>query len=114
MPGVGKSSLVLSTLQWMEERSLLKGGSIYYNSRDISCCELFTRKLCNKLIKENRKLFKSIISHLDCNKQPMKVLKLIISKLIRIEGDILLVIDNAEDLIHKDKTNFRKLVSYFL
>ena len=44
----------------------------------------------------------------------MKVLKLIISKLIRIEGDILLVIDNAEDLIHKDKTNFRKLVSYFL
>ena len=115
MPGVGKSSLLLSTLQWMEERSLLRGGQIYYNARDISCTVIFTRKLCNKLLTENNKLFKSMIpAHLDCNKQPMKVLKLIIAKLVRIEGDILLVVDNAEDLIQKDKTNFRKLISYFL
>lgn len=44
----------------------------------------------------------------------MKALKLIITKMYRIEGDILLVIDNAEDLIRQDKKNFRKLVSYFL
>ena len=44
----------------------------------------------------------------------MKLLKLIISRLIRIEGDILLIIDNCEELIQYDKTNFRKLVSYFL
>lgn len=44
----------------------------------------------------------------------MKALKLIMTKLIRIEGDLLFVIDNAEDMIQKDKTNFRKLVSYFL
>ena len=98
----------------MEERCLLRGGSIYYNARDIQCCVTFTRKLCNKLINENSELFQSSLQHLDCDKQPMKVLKLIITKMIRIEGDILLVIDNAEDLIQKDKTNFRKLVSYFL
>ena len=50
MPGVGKSSLVLSTLQWMEQRFLLRGGSIYYNARDILCSVTFTRKLCNQLI----------------------------------------------------------------
>ena len=44
----------------------------------------------------------------------MKVLKLILTKIVRVEGDILLVIDNAEDLIQNDKSNFRKLVSYFL
>ena len=44
----------------------------------------------------------------------MQALKSIISKLSRIEGDILFVIDNSEDLIQKDRSNFRKLVSYFL
>ena len=42
------------------------------------------------------------------------MLKLIIAKLNRIDGELLLVIDNCEDLITVDKTNFRKLVSYFL
>lgn len=53
MPGVGKSSLVQSTLQWMEERGLLRGGSIYYNARDIDCSMVFARKLCKKLFEEN-------------------------------------------------------------
>ena len=56
MPGVGKSSLVLSTLEWVGERSLLRGGAIYFNARDINCSVIFTRKLCNQLAKDNPKL----------------------------------------------------------
>ena len=34
-PGIGKSALVASILDYISERSLLKGGSIYFNARNI-------------------------------------------------------------------------------
>ena len=44
----------------------------------------------------------------------MQMLKSIIAKISLIEDDILLVIDNAEDLIKIDRPNFRKLIAYLL
>ena len=66
------------------------------------------------MVTENPQLVQSFLPNVDSNKEPMQALKSIIAKLSRIEGDILLVIDNSEDLIVKDKNNFRKLISYFL
>ena len=43
LPGMGKSALVASILDYIAERSLLKGGSIYFNARNISMCEMFIR-----------------------------------------------------------------------
>ena len=42
-PGTGKSALVASMLDYISERSLLKGGSIYFNARNISICEVFVK-----------------------------------------------------------------------
>lgn len=47
LPGVGKSSLVKATLQYIQDRSLLKGGLIITDARSINNCELFVRKLNN-------------------------------------------------------------------
>ena len=60
MPGVGKSSLVLGTLEWIEERNMLRGGMIYKNARDISCSIVFARKLCNHLMSNYPNLFQSL------------------------------------------------------
>ena len=47
LPGVGKSSLVKATLQYIQDRSLLRGGLIIIDARSIGSCELFVRKLNN-------------------------------------------------------------------
>ena len=39
---------------------------------------------------------------------------MILSKIASIDNDILFVIDNAEDLIQNDKSNFKTLISMIL
>lgn len=56
-PGTGKSALVASMLDYMAERTLLKGGSIYFNARNITMCEIFIRNFNEVLISENPNLF---------------------------------------------------------
>ena len=41
--GMGKSALAASVLEYIAERGLLKGGSIYFNARNITMCEMFIR-----------------------------------------------------------------------
>ena len=57
LPGIGKSALVACVLDYIAERSLLKGGSIYFNARNISICERFIRDFNHVLISENPTLF---------------------------------------------------------
>lgn len=56
-PGMGKSALIASVLHYISDRGLLKGGSIYFNARNISMCELFIRNFNQVLISENPTLF---------------------------------------------------------
>jgi ABC-type dipeptide/oligopeptide/nickel transport system ATPase component len=56
-PGMGKSALVASMLDYIADRGLLKGGSIYFNARNISMCELFIRNFNQVLLSENPTLF---------------------------------------------------------
>lgn len=65
LPGVGKSALIKSTLKYIQDRSLLRGGIVYTDARSISKCDIFVRKLNEQLIAEyplifgERKNFKS-------------------------------------------------------
>ena len=55
--GTGKSALVSSVLDYISERGLLKGGSIYFNARNITMCEVFIQNINQVLISENPTLF---------------------------------------------------------
>ena len=57
LPGIGKSSLIANTLDYISERSLLKGGSIFINARGITDCEVFLRNFNQLMISENPILF---------------------------------------------------------
>ena len=46
--------------------------------------------------------------------EPIKTLESILAKIAIIEGDILLVIDNTEELIINERTNFCMLISMML
>lgn len=56
-PGMGKSALIASVLDYINERGLLKGGIIYFNAKNLSFVELFIRNFNQVLISENPKLF---------------------------------------------------------
>ena len=68
--GIGKSSLVMNALDWMHERCLLHGGSIYFNARDIRCCTVLNRKLCRQIMSNAEILFHSIAKLVNCDKYP--------------------------------------------
>lgn len=59
LPGVGKSSLVKSTLHYLQDRSLLRGGIIYTDVRSIRDSKSFLRQINEQLITENPLLFGS-------------------------------------------------------
>jgi Cdc6-like AAA superfamily ATPase len=115
LPGVGKSSIIRSTLHHLSERSLLKGGSILLNARAVFSCETFIRKLNFQLIHENPIMFSQAKefcekSQHDC----IKTFNLIMQKISYIEGSILMVMDNCEELIERDRNNFKILLSTIL
>ena len=58
-PGIGKSALVASMLNYISERNLLEGGSIYINARNFVLCERFIRHFNKELTTENPNLFGS-------------------------------------------------------
>ena len=59
LPGVGKSALVKSTLQYIQDRNLLRGGLIFMQARSILDSKTFVRRLNEQLISENPVLFGS-------------------------------------------------------
>ena len=113
-PGVGKSALIASILEFIEERGLLKGGSIYFNARNISICEQLIRNLNQAILQENLNIFPKNSEKEYLKQDPVETLKSILIKLNSIDGEILLVIDNAEDLIQNERGNLQMLVQMML
>lgn len=112
--GIGKSALVCSMLDYISERGLLKGGSIYFNARNMAMCEMFIRNFNQVLISENPSLFGIAKERDQMKHEPIKTLESILAKISIIEGDIVLVIDNAEELIINERTDFCYLISMML
>jgi len=81
LPGVGKSALVKATLQYIQDRNLLRGGLIYIDARSIGFCETFVRNLNAQLISENSLLFGTAKPRNAANQQDsLNTFILIISK----------------------------------
>lgn len=114
LSGMGKSALVASVLDYIAERGLLKGGSIYFNARNITMCEIFIRNFNQVLISENPSLFGIARERDQVKNEPIKTLESILAKISIIEGDIVLVIDNVEELIVNERSDFCMLISMML
>ena len=114
LPGIGKSALVASVLEYIDERHLLKGGSIYINARNISSCEIFIRNFNQILISENPIIFGNAREHNMRQQEPIQTLNLILSKISIIEGDILIVFDNVEEIISNERNELKMLLSMML
>ena len=121
LPGIGKSSLTANTLDYIAERKLLKAGSVYLNIRGVSCIEEFLKKFNHTLITENPSLFGSTKT---MKSQSIATFTLILEKIQMVTEDfkasdergpaILIVIDNAEDLIEENKFDFKMLIQMIL
>ena len=68
------------------------------------------------LTKDNQMSFNlfGFVQEQTLHQDSFSIANLILEKLASIQRNILLVLDNAEDLIKNDKHNFKTLVSYFL
>jgi len=117
LPGIGKSSLARKTIQHINERFLLPGGYIMLNVRGIKDCEVFLRSFNKQVVtKENQMSAEIFVGQEQgvANQDSFSITTIILEKFASIQKKILLVIDNAEDLITNDKHNFKTLVLYFL
>lgn len=123
LPGIGKSSLVRKTIQHISERMLLPGGYIIINVRGIKDCEVFLRTFNQQVITEDNPMFyftlgQALEQGRSMQQDSLTITDLILEKIASLEQKVLLVIDNAEDLITFDKTthknSFKQIVKYFL
>lgn len=114
LPGVGKSSIVKSTLLYIQERSLLRGGIIYTDARSVPTSEALMRKLNSQLIAENPTVFGTGKHRQSHQQDSLSIFILIISKISYTKESMLMVIDNCEDVIEKDRQNFKILISIIL
>ena len=114
LPGIGKSSMAKNILHYIDDRSLLTGGSIYINASNITDCEVFLRIFNTHLITENPVLFSNAKELGWKEQQSLTTFNLILSKINVIDEAIVLVIDDAEELIRNDKNDFKMLISMML
>ena len=113
-PGMGKSALIASVLDYINERGLLKGGIIYFNAKNLSFVELFIRNFNQVLISENPKLFSFTTDRNQLKNQPLKTFMSILEQIALIKHDIVIVIDNVEELIANERIDFQRLISMIL
>jgi len=90
----------------------LRGGIVYTDARSISKCDIFVRKLNEQLIAENPLIF-GARQNFRCQ-DFLNNFILIISKMSYVKEEILFVIDNCEEIIEKDRQDFKVLVSLML
>jgi Cdc6-like AAA superfamily ATPase len=118
LPGIGKSSLARKTIQHINERMLLPGGYIMLNVRGIKYCEDFLRTFIKQVAAKGNPMSADIFVGQEQGvtyEDSFSITTLILEKFASIQKKILLVIDNAEDLISsQDKHDFKSLVLYFL
>ena len=113
-PGMGKSALIASVLDYIDERGLLKGGIIYFNAKNLSFVELFIRNFNQVLISENPKIFSFTTDRNQLKNQPLKTFMSILEQIALIKHDIVIVIDNVEELIANERIDFQRLISMIL
>ena len=111
---MGKSALIASVLDYINERGLLKGGIIYFNAKNLSFVELFIRNFNQVLISENPKLFSFTTDRNQLKNQPLKTFMSILEQIALIKHDIVIVIDNVEELIANERIDFQRLISMIL
>ena len=91
--------MVCSMLNYISARNLLVGGSIYINVRNFSVCDRFIRHFNKELVQQNPNLFGNFDDFEKKNLEPIGMMMTILSKLAIVDHEIVLVIDNAEDII---------------
>lgn len=111
---MGKSALIASVLDYIDERGLLKGGIIYFNAKNLSFVELFIRNFNQVLISENPKIFSFTTDRNQLKNQPLKTFMSILEQIALIKHDIVIVIDNVEELIANERIDFQRLISMIL
>lgn len=88
------------------------------NVRGVKDCEVLLIQLNNTLIQDNphlNQLFNKIKDSKNTQQSgSLSVTNLILPKLAALDVKILMVFDNAEELIDNDKINFKKLVGHLL
>lgn len=113
-PGIGKTSLAKNAVHFISDRMMFRGGVIFIPLKGYTTCEIFLKKL----------LYNLIIQNFECDKDEIKEYREMNSEELLTnalnylkneqDNEILIVFDNAEDLLYYDKFAFRNLVNDLL
>jgi len=113
LPGIGKTALAKNAVHYMLDRRLFKLGIIFFSCKGYKNSNVFMKKLVSNIIINNLDLNpeqKAKIS--DGNQEALT--NMIINYFKKEDDQLLVVFDNAEDLIYRDREEFRKLVTELL
>ena len=104
LPGIGKTSLAKNAVHFIADRQMFKMGVVFLPLKGYTTCEIFLKKLIWNLILQNFELEqekKKEISQYNSEQLLMHCLQYLKKQ---EEGErVLIVFDNAEDLLYNDR-----------
>ncbi|CDW76896.1 UNKNOWN [Stylonychia lemnae] len=113
LPGVGKSSLLKSTCQYLMERNTFQAGILYLSLKGYQNQGLILRKFQSAFLKQELKdKSQTDNSYLEMNS--VQIFTKIMESLMILEQELLIVFDNTEEIMYHDKSKYRSFLSELL
>lgn len=113
LPGIGKTALAKNAVNYIADRKLFKLGIIYFSLKGYKNIDVFMKKLVTNIVmsnfeldsKEREELIQSNIE---------EHFRRIVDYFKQEEDQLLVVFDNAEELLYHDRVGFREMVTVLL
>lgn len=110
LPGIGKTALAKNAVNYIAQRKLFKHGIIFFSLKGYKQTDVFIKKLVSGVVansldfdKEGAKQFVKADSAV--------MIKMMIAYFKENDEQLLVVFDNAEEILYHDKKGFKDLVT---
>ncbi len=113
LPGIGKTALAKNAVNYMKDRRLFKLGIIFFSLKGYKSTNVFMKKVVTNLVREKFELEPQERKDIEENDFE-KLLSMVTGYFKTIDERLLVVFDNAEELLYYDNLNFREFLTQLL
>ena len=113
LPGIGKTALAKNAVNYIADRKLFKQGIIFFSLKGYKSSSVFLKKLVTNIVVSNFDLEPDEKTKLD-EGNIEKLFRMIIGYFRAMDDQLLVVFDNAEELLYHDRKGFRELITELL
>lgn len=114
LPGIGKTALAKNAVNYMADRRMFKLGIVFFSLKGYKNADVFLKKLVSNLVVSHFDLEPEERGHINEGNVD-RLFRMIVAFFRAAEEDQMLVVfDNAEELLYHDRKGFREMITELL